>query len=176
MESLQEYPGGGLSTILGTVASPPESSLAPAEGTAVASGGLAPSIMPPSSTAHTWGIAGAVGAVGVGAGDYAGGEGGAPAAASYLHGQLEAAGGIPSDPVLAMQMGARMALAGEYLGSLCVARARRCFSCFGLDKPGGSVWGAFFSAPVGWIGSSCSVLKSTSGSARGTCSYFLPRS
>lgn len=35
------------------------------------------------------------------------------AAALLLQGQLAAAGGIPSDPVLAMQMGARMALAGE---------------------------------------------------------------
>lgn len=43
------------------------------------------------------------------------GQDGAGLGASGFLGELAVAGGIPSDPVLAMQMGARMALAGKFL-------------------------------------------------------------
>ena len=54
-------------------------------------------------------------------------RGGVSLGARGLVGELAVAGGIPSDPVLAMQMGARMALAGERWFFIRSLRRAKCF-------------------------------------------------
>ena len=82
--------------------------------TTPATGDAAPSLSP--AALRAWVSAGSVENGGEGAsldGVVGGAGSGVGAVDTLLQSQLATAGGIPSDPLLAMQMGARMALSGE---------------------------------------------------------------